>query len=154
MLPQGHLRASLHTEVLFGHMFAPILRNVARDKGIEGELAQYETPDWLPLALVAGQALLQDFMWMHEVRLADDRRLHAYKHIDTRRYVHPDAESNAFVYGEDDRYRPASLASVLRAVFRPLWGDLRAAPGAPARAKRALDLAYDREEDADTIRAP
>ena len=29
---------------------------------------------------------------MFEVRLSDDRRLHAYKHIDTRGYLHFDAE--------------------------------------------------------------
>jgi hypothetical protein len=27
-------------------------------------------------------------MWMFEVRLSDGTPLHAYKHIDTRRYLH------------------------------------------------------------------
>ena len=65
-------------------------------KGIAGEMLQCDEPDWLPLALVAGIDLLEDFMWMHEVRLSDGRRLHSYKHIDTRRYLHLDAEVNAF----------------------------------------------------------
>jgi hypothetical protein len=62
-----------------------MLDTMARKKGIEGELLQYETPNWLPLALIAGIDLVEDFMWMHEVQLADGRHVHAYKHIDTRR---------------------------------------------------------------------
>ena len=125
-----------------------------RDQGIDGEALQGGTPDWLPLALVAGIDLLEDFMWMFEVRLSDDRRLDAYKHVDTRRYLHLDHGANAFTYEEDRGYRPVPLSRMLDAVFRPLWReDVHSAPGAPARARRALDLVYRREEGADTIRA-
>jgi hypothetical protein len=125
---------------------------VPRDQGIDGEALQGGTPNWLPLALVAGIDLLEDFMWMFEVRLSDGRRLHAYKHVDTRRYLHLDDGANAFVYDEDGRYRPIPLSRTLHAVFRPLWReDLHSAPGAPARARRVLDLVSSREEDADTI---
>jgi len=124
-----------------------------KEKGIDGEMLQGDTPNWLPLALVAGIDLLEDFMWMYEVRLSDDRRLHAYKHSDTRRYVHLDDECNAFWYGEDDRYRPLPLAQALRPALSPLWDDLLSAPGAPERARRALDLVHSREEDADAIGA-
>lgn len=124
------------------------------NKGIDGEMLQYDEPDWLPLALVAGIDLLDDFMWMHEVRLSDDRRLHAYKHTDTRSYLYLDAEGNAFEYGEDDRYRQIPLIRALRQAFHPLWRGVCSAPGAPARARRAMDLVYSREEGADTIRRP
>ena len=120
-------------------------------KGFKGEMLQGDTPDWLPLALVAGIDLLEDFMGMFEVRLSDDRRLHAYKHIDTRGYLHLDAECNAYAYCGDDRYRPVPLSDVLRQVVRPLWGEIHSAPGAPERAGRAMDLVYSREEGADTI---
>jgi hypothetical protein len=126
-----------------------MLGAVAREKGIEGQMHQYETPDWLPLALIAGIDLLEDFMWMHEVRLSDDRRLHAYKHIDTRRYLHLDDGANAFAYDEDGRYRPIELWSALRGALSPLWRDnLHSGAGAEARARRAMDLVYRREDDA------
>jgi hypothetical protein len=31
-------------------------------RGVKGKLHQYDEPDWLPLALVSGIDLLQDFM--------------------------------------------------------------------------------------------
>lgn len=37
-------------------------------------------------------------MWMHEVELESGLRLHAYKHCDTRRYLHLDIEGRAFIY--------------------------------------------------------
>ena len=121
-------------------------------KGIAGEMLQCDEPDWLPLALVAGIDLLEDFMWMHEVRLSDDRWLHAYKHIDTRRYLHLDADANAFEQCSDDRYREIPLTQALRQALHPLWGDLKSAPGSPHRSRRAMDLVYSRKEGADTIR--
>ncbi len=129
-----------------------MLDSVAREKGIEGEMLQGETPNWLPLALVAGIDLVEDFMWMFEVRLSDDRRLHAYKHRDTRRYLHLDDEANAFFYDEDDRYRSIELWRILHAALSPLWRNgLNCAPGGVARARRAIDLVHAREDDADTI---
>ena len=48
--------------------------------------------------------------------------MHAYKHINTRGYIHLDASGQAWVYEEPDRYRPWDAADVLAAVFRPLIG--------------------------------
>jgi hypothetical protein len=156
MLPPGFSaprgKAPCCGEALSCHKLAPILVAMARVKGIEGTTVQADTPNWLPLALVAGIDLLEDFMWMFEVQLSDERRLHAYKHVDTRRYLHLDDEANAFFYDEDGRYRPIELWRILHAVLSPLWRDgLSCAPGAVARARRALDLVHCREEDADTI---
>ena len=61
-------------------------------------------------------------MWMFEVELSNGKRLHAYKHIDTRRYVHLDRDGAAFVYEEPDRYRTFPVTRVLAAVFAPLIG--------------------------------
>jgi hypothetical protein len=129
----------------------PDAPDIPAKKGTKGELLQYDEPDWLPLALVSGIDLLEDFMWMHEVRLSDDRRVHAYKHIDTRRYLFLDAEGNAYGYNEDDRYWPVPLAAALRGAVCPLWDGIVSAPGAPERARRAMDLVFSRKEGADTI---
>jgi hypothetical protein len=61
-------------------------------------------PEWQPLLDLLAEAaddesrVLNDFMWMHSVRLEDGRLLQAYKHYWTRRYVHLDSDGNAFVY--------------------------------------------------------
>lgn len=99
---------------------------MGRTRTIKGVMTQGDTPDWKPLANTVGYDLAGDFMWMFEVTLEDGRRLQAYKHIDTRRYVHLDAECQALVYVERGRYRPHSVADVLAAVFAPL---IRGLPG-------------------------
>jgi hypothetical protein len=49
---------------------------------------QGRTPEWQPLLDAVGEEIAANFMWMFEVRLSDGTPLHAYKHIDTRRYLH------------------------------------------------------------------
>jgi hypothetical protein len=58
-------------------------------------------------------------MWMHAVRLEDDRIVHAYKHFETRRYLHLAEDLTAFDYhGEDEHpYRTSTLGIALREVF-------------------------------------
>jgi hypothetical protein len=87
-----------------------------------GKVTQRETPEWAPLLEVVGEQLTGAFMWMLEVELADGRLLQAYKHIDTRRYVHLDPAGAAFVYESPRGYRHAPVADVLAAVFAPLPG--------------------------------
>lgn len=70
-------------------------------------------PEWQPLLnLLAG-----DFMWMFAVDLEDGRRIHAYKHSRTRRYIHLDADSNAFVYTDAGRYRQFDARKLLEMVL-------------------------------------
>ena len=59
-------------------------------------------------------------MWMHEVRLRDGSPVHAYKHIDTRGYVHLGSDGRGYAYVGDQRYRRvrARRALMLR-VRRP-----------------------------------
>jgi hypothetical protein len=70
---------------------------MALDGYLQGEIAVHWEPEWQPL-LDLGPDVIDDFMWMGCVDLEDGRRLQAYKHYWTRRYVHLDADGNAFVY--------------------------------------------------------
>jgi hypothetical protein len=61
-----------------------------------------EQLEWAPLeqAMRASRRedrdiMVGDFMWMGAVDLADGRRLHLYKHTDTRRYLRLDSEGHA-----------------------------------------------------------
>ncbi len=82
-----------------------------------GSMTNRRTPEWQPLLDVVGEEVTSRFMWMFEVRLDDGRSLHAYKHIDTRRYVHLDADGAAFFYRPPDFYRSLPVAVVLGEVF-------------------------------------
>ena len=85
-------------------------------------MVQGDRPEWRPLIDLVGERVTGDFMWMFEVELADGRALHAYKHVDTRCYIHLALDGQAFVYEEPDRYRSVPAATVLAAVFAPLPG--------------------------------
>lgn len=62
-----------------------------------GRVVNYESPIWEPLVTLTPDNV-GDFMWMHEVELEDGTRLHAYKHYETRRYLHLDHGGRAFVF--------------------------------------------------------
>lgn len=70
-------------------------------------MLQGDTPHWRPLLDLVPTAV-DDFMWMFEVELEDGTEIHAYKHWETRRYLHLDCQGRAYVYGEDDRYHEVS----------------------------------------------
>ena len=101
---------------------------------------QGRSPNWAPLVAAVGEEVTAGFMWMFEVSTSDGRRLHAYKHIVTRRYVHLDEDGNAFYFADDDRYRPIAFDRILELVLSPWWEDslLGGPPGAMAAAKRAV----------------
>jgi len=92
---------------------------------LHGEMLQYEEPDWGPLEAV-GPELLDMFMWMHEVEADGGVRLHAYKHTQTRRYVHLTATRDAYDYVSPHGYRPIELADALEDALAPWWQDLGA----------------------------
>lgn len=83
----------------------------------EGGATQGDRPEWRPLLDVAGEAIAGDFMWMFEVELSDGRLLQAYKHIDTRRYVHLDDHGAAFMYLSPNRYVSVPTAEALAAAL-------------------------------------
>ena len=68
------------------------------------------------------EIMVGDFMWMGAVDLIDGRRLHLYKHTDTRRYLRLDAEGHAYALAADDYQihdMPSDATDDLR-VQRPL----------------------------------
>ena len=71
---------------------------MGKKKYLSGTSVFPEEPTWDPLREFAGEWLLGNFMAMFEVELETGTRVYAYKHIDTRRYVHIDAEGNAYQY--------------------------------------------------------
>jgi hypothetical protein len=88
----------------------------------KGKSYQGDRPEWGPLLDAVGERVTGDFMWMFEVVLDDGTPLQAYKHIDTRRYVHLAPDGTAFFYEEPDRYRRIAVARVLAEIFVPLPG--------------------------------
>ena len=84
-----------------------------------GETTQGDSPVWEPLLAAIGEELAGDFMWMFEVRLTDGRLLQAYKHIDTRRYLHLGPDGSAFVYESRSRYRAVPLGKLVLEVAAP-----------------------------------
>jgi hypothetical protein len=64
---------------------------------IQGEMLSVRSPTWEPLLELAGEDI-DDFMWMFDLELEDETRLHAYKHHWTRRYLHLSDDGRAFAY--------------------------------------------------------
>ena len=95
---------------------------MGKPRARRGKRYQGDKPEWGPLLDAVGERVTGDFMWMFEVVLDDGTPLQAYKHADTRRYVHLAPDGTAFYYEEPDRYRRISAASVLAEVFVPLPG--------------------------------
>ena len=94
---------------------------MAAKRDLRGVSHGPETPDWGPLVDAVGEEVACGFMYMFWVACSDGRRLHAYKHIATRCYIHLDDDGNAFYYVEPDRYRPIPLADIVEAALSPWW---------------------------------
>lgn len=73
-----------------------------------GEVSQFERPIWQPLLNLLGEEWVAQFMWMCEIQLSGGENLHAYKHIDTRRYIHISEAGRAYTYVDPGRYRSIS----------------------------------------------
>lgn len=81
------------------------------DRTVRGVMTeQYDKPEWEPLLELAAEHI-DDFMWMFEVELESGLRLHAYKHVETRRYLHLDKEGRAFVYIRSEEIAPDAPGS-------------------------------------------
>jgi len=93
---------------------------------LRGTVVQSEQPDWRPLLRLLPDVLVETFMWMFELRLPG-QRVHAYKHVVTRRYVHLSASSRrAYVYLDDERYARIPVATALELALAPWWQELGA----------------------------
>ena len=84
---------------------------------ISGEVVEFDRPDWEPLLALVGEELAEWFMWMYEIELADGSAVHAYKHIDTREYLHLAADGRTFEYTAGGAYCPIPRALALELVF-------------------------------------
>jgi hypothetical protein len=51
------------------------------------DVVRWRRPIWVPLVDLVGFELAGWFMWMYAAELEDETRVHAYKHISTRRYA-------------------------------------------------------------------
>jgi len=108
-------------------------------------MTQVERPNWEPLVNAVGERVAGDFMWMFEVELSDGRSLQAYKHVDTRCYVHLAADGQAHYYKEPNRYVPIPGWKIFTAVFRtpPRLGGVT--EGQILDSRNAVDRLYERE---------
>jgi len=105
-------------------------------------IVQVTQPDWDPLLRLAGEDLTATFMWMFEGRTDEGVRLHAYKHIWTRRYVFLDAAGNAYAWSALTGYWPVSPDRALREALEPWWAEgLGASAADRATALAAIDRA-------------
>lgn len=66
---------------------------------------------------LVGPVLINWFMWMGEIRLHNGMSVHAYKHVETRRYLHLADGHTAFTYIEPDYYSRIRLDSALAEAF-------------------------------------
>ena len=105
---------------------------------VRGASVQGREPVWEPLVDLVGEELASTFMWMFEVALDDGRRLHAYKHIHTRRYLHLAQDGSAFTYRPEDWYDPIDPGLLLQMVLAPWWTQLGADPEDERLAKAAI----------------
>ena len=84
---------------------------------LNGRPTNSELPYWPPLIDLVGLELVDGFMWMLEILLEDDSMLHAYKHIETRRYLHLHEDGGrAFVCVGPGRYCEVDPRTALEAV--------------------------------------
>lgn len=97
------------------HFMRPIKGRMTRD---------WEHPDWGPLVELAPDHV-DEFMWMFEAELENGVVTHAYKHWETRRYLHLDGAGRAFVYiwdenlaaDDDGRYEEVDPEWLLKLVL-------------------------------------
>ncbi len=122
--------------------------DMLRTTSFVGIVVRTDAPDWVPLEVAIGSEIAGWFMWMCEIRLVDGPRLHAYKHVATRRYLHIAEDCRAFNYFGDGRYGEVGLAS---AIVRAFSGWERALPS-PCHV-RALHAAVDSARKRSTPRA-
>jgi hypothetical protein len=114
-----------------------------------GATTQGREPRWEPLVRAVGEALTGTFMWMYEIHTTDRKRIQAYKHIFTRRYLHLDCRPCAWEYFEvlgEDRYVRVGLADAIESSLRPWWEELDANPDEIADAHDAIERARRAEQ--------
>ena len=97
------------------------------DSTIRGTPLRSGEPEWRPLLDLIGSRLAEWFMWMFDLSLADGARVHAYKHVATRRYLHLAEDGRAFVHEGDERYREIQPRHAIHLAFAG-WESLSPEP--------------------------
>ena len=97
------------------------------DGTMRGTSLHSDARDWRPLVDLIGSELAEWFMWMFDLELADGMRVHAYKHVATRQYLHLAEDGRAFVYEADQRYREIQPSRAIRLAFAR-WKSLSPEP--------------------------
>jgi hypothetical protein len=64
------------------------------------DCTEFDEPDWEPLERAVADDLWGEFMWMYRVR-AEGHGIKAYKHRETRRYLHLDHGGRAWRWHPD-----------------------------------------------------
>ena len=108
-----------------------------RTDTIPGTPARHDNPEWRPLVELLGPDLAGWFMWMYEIDLVDASRVHAYKHVATRRYIHLAEDGRAFLYCADARYREIPRHHAIAQAFSG-WERLCQEPGEAQPVRVAL----------------
>jgi len=103
---------------------------------IPGKAVQGERPEWEPLIAIA-EELVGEFMWMFEVAMENGDSVHAYKHSDTRRYLHLGESGTAYRYLGDGSYEGVDLAGLLDEALSS-WRHLGAIAGQLAVCERVI----------------
>jgi len=110
---------------------------------LAGTLLQLDEPDWGPLVTLVGAELASWFMWMGAIALADGAVVQAYKHIDTRRYLHLAADGRAFVYTPRGRYQETTRQDAIEEAFHR-WESFLFESDEPELLRAALQRALRR----------
>jgi hypothetical protein len=113
---------------------------------IYGKSTQGDRPSWEPLERAVGMELVGGFMWMYEIETTTRGNLQAYKHIDTRQYLHLDDHGRAYEYIPEERYREIPLADGI-ALALASWHRLGASAADLALVDAAIDRARASEGD-------
>lgn len=90
---------------------------MAETSMLNGQFVQGDDPCWSSLEAVLGTELAASFMWMCEVRLEDGRRIDAYKHTASRKYLHLSEAGSAFRYNATGSYVGVDVESAITSAF-------------------------------------
>jgi hypothetical protein len=134
------LRGTGTVRVLFRRSAWPHPAGMADQAHVLGNIVQYDEPVWEPLERAVGEELAGTFMWMYEIETAGHGYFQAYKHIETRCYIHLDDDARAYEYIPEQRYRPIPLADAI-ALALASWHRLGASPRQLALVDAAIERA-------------
>lgn len=92
----------------------------SQDEIIHGELLEEgDDPPWGALyAALRPETLADFFTWMGDVELEDGTRVHVYRHLESRSFLHVTGDGRALIYvGGENQYRFVPLADAVRNAF-------------------------------------